>query len=172
MLVGSNHNFLAQADPAFSANLPPASPTAKPTLPPIIAAPMPVEQAILVLTDDIDTLRKQVIALQAQNTNLQGQVVALQAQLTAQQMQLATVNGVVAAISKSLQPTPQPPGTLIGPGVVTWSNLKNGGSGYDNLLIPFYQNPGQQFSTPGYAPSQMPSLFEHRLPPPSPSANP
>jgi hypothetical protein len=139
----------AEANSIASASPLPASPSPKPTPSPK-ATPAPAVQ------NPIDLLQQQINALKAQNAQLQASISGLQAQITVLQSQ-------TTAIAKSLQPTPRPPGTLNGPGIMTWSDLRQNllKPIYDDLLIPFYTNPGQ---TPG------PSLpLEHRLANPTPS---
>lgn len=158
----------AEAAPVYSPLLPPASPTAQPTtsLPTLKLGTMPVPQAIALFQQDIDTLNKEVAQLQTQNAQLIAQNILLQNQLVAQNVNLQVQ---ISAIQKSLQPTPRPAGALVGPGVVTWSNLKNGGSRYDALLIPFFTNPGQQTGAPSGGDST-PIPLEHRLASPTPPA--
>lgn len=153
-----------EAEPIFSGNLPPASSTPKPTLPPIKLSTMPVQQAISMLEEEVNSLQEQVNSLKAQTTQLEAQSIVQNNQANA---------AIVALQSQinSLKPTPRPPGSLIGPGIIQWYSLRMnmGNPNYDNMLIPFYTNPNQQFITPGGG-SATEIPLEHRLPAPTPSS--
>lgn len=83
LFLGSIRSQEAQADPQISGNLPPSSPTPKPGLPPIKVGTESLQQQILHLNGEVNTLRPQVAALQASNARLTSGATTLQNRLSA-----------------------------------------------------------------------------------------